>query len=110
MRLRRRGSAAPSQGDTSGSGARFFGRCGFLAFVAFSEIGGDYMRVVADVLGRAVADLPAVIEHDDVVGNTHHDAHVVLDQKDGATTVADVGEQVGEFVALSRVEAGGRLV
>ncbi len=33
--------------------------------------------------GRAVGDLDAVVEHHDAVGQIHHHAHVVLDQRDG---------------------------
>ena len=31
---------------------------------------------------RAVGDLLAVVEHHDAVGQVHHHAHVVLDQRD----------------------------
>ncbi len=33
--------------------------------------------------GRAVGDLHAVVEHHHAVGEVHHHAHVVLDQRDG---------------------------
>ena len=47
-----------------------------------AEIGGDDARIVARLGGRAVGDLLAIIEHDDVVGDAHHHAHVVLDQQE----------------------------
>ena len=62
-------------------------------------------------LGRAVGDLDAVVEHDDVVGDLHHHRHVVLDQQDrGGVVVADRQQQLVELGALARIEAGGRLV
>src|SRR5512139_3530279 len=48
--------------------------------VTRSEVGVDDVRVRAHLVGRAVADLLAVVEHDDAVGDVHHHAHVVLDQ------------------------------
>src|SRR5690242_6032946 len=47
-----------------------------------SEVGADDVAIRADLLGRAVADLLAVVEDDDAVGDVHYDAHVVLDQDD----------------------------
>ena len=38
-----------------------------LALLAVAEIGGDDPGVVADVLGRAVADLAAAVEHQGAV-------------------------------------------
>ena len=58
-------------------------RAGLLDFfVGDAEIGGDYLGVVADILRSAVGDFHAVVEHDDMVGNLHHHAHVVLDEQD----------------------------
>ena len=39
--------------------------------------------IAADLGGRAVGDLAAVVEHRDAVGQVHHHADVVLDQDDG---------------------------
>src|SRR6185312_6345567 len=47
----------------------------FLVFDA--EIGRDHLGIVADVLGRALGDLDAVIHHHDAVGDFHHHRHVV---------------------------------
>ena len=60
--------------------------------------------------GGALGDALAVVQHDDVVANAHHDAHVVLDQQDGAAIGLDGFQQRGQRVALTRVEAGGWLV
>ena len=62
-------------------------------------------------LGGAVGDLLAVVEHDDVVGDPHDDAHVVLDQQHrDAVLVADEAQQLVQLGGFARVEAGGRLV
>ena len=59
----------------------------------------------------AVGDLLAVVEDDDVVGNLHDHAHVVLDQQDrDVVLVADEAEEAVELGRLARIEAGGRLV
>ena len=86
------------------------GHAGDLVFLALAEIGGDDGRVGAHLGRRAVADLLAVVQHDDVVGDPHHHAHVVLDQQQRAAVVADAQQQLVELVGLARVEAGGRFV
>src|SRR5664279_2915526 len=48
-----------------------------------AEIGFDHVRVVSDLVRRAVADLLAVIEHHHPVADVHHHAHVVFDQHHG---------------------------
>ena len=63
-------------------------------------------------LGRQpVGDLAAEVHGDDVVGDAHHQAHVVLDQQ-GAE--AEVGsqphDQLAQVVHLGVGEAAGRLV
>src|SRR4029453_4531661 len=53
-------------------------------------IESDHLRIVANLFRRAFGDLDAVIHHHDVVGDFHHHAHVVLDQKNrGALVGAD---------------------
>src|SRR5690606_23282129 len=44
-----------------------------------SQVGLDHQRVVADVLGRALTDDGAVVEHVDALADPHDEAHVVLD-------------------------------
>ena len=60
---------------------------------------------------RAVGDLDAVVEHDDVVGNLHDHGHVVLDQEHRCPVlVADAQEQLVQLGRFARIQAGGRLV
>ena len=64
----------------------------FLIFDA--QIGADDGRIVLHMCRRAVRNLHAVVEHDDVVGNAHDHAHVVFDQQDRHVFVlADVEQQ-----------------
>ena len=66
---------------------------------------------MADLFGVATGDHVAVVEHDDVVGDVHHHAHVMLDQQYGdPVVVAQVADDVAQGVGLGRVEAGGRFV
>src|SRR5213593_1383945 len=44
------------------------------------EVGVHHHLVLPDDLGRAVGDLPAVVEHHHPVRDVHDHAHVVLDQ------------------------------
>ena len=43
---------------------------------------------VANVGGRSLFEHPAVVEHDDAVGEVEHDVHVVLDDDDGQACAA----------------------
>ena len=82
-----------------------------LASIALAEIGGDDVGVGADLVGRAVGDLAAVVEHDDAVGDVHHHAHVVLDQRDRrAELVVDVEDEAAHVLLLLDIHAGHRLV
>src|SRR5262245_56965559 len=76
-----------------------------------AEVGADHLGVVAHVVGRAVADLLAVVEHDHAVGDVHHHPHVVLDQHDrGAELVVDVEHEAAHVLLLLDVHARHRLV
>src|SRR5258708_25824923 len=46
-----------------------------------SEVGRDDGAVTADRLRRTFGDLIAVMQHNDRVGNSHDNVHVVLDQQ-----------------------------
>ena len=55
----------------------------------------------AHLVRRAVADLAAVVEHHDVVGEVHHHADVVLDQYHGGAELAvDVEDEAAHFSLL----------
>src|SRR5262245_57868418 len=85
--------------------------CACVRSVHRAEVGADHLGVVAHVVGRAVADLLAVVEHDHTVGDVHHHAHVVLDQHDrGAELVVDVEHEATHVLLLLDVHAGHRLV
>ena len=48
-----------------------------------AEVGGDRPRVVADLRRRAAGDDLAEVEHDDLVADAEHEAHVVVDEQHG---------------------------
>src|SRR3954449_351915 len=76
-----------------------------------AEIGVDDVLVRPHLVRRAVADLLAVIEHDDAVGDVHHHAHVVLDQHDGrAVVVVDVEDEAAHVLLLFDVHPGHWLI
>src|SRR5271169_476183 len=78
---------------------------------SLAEIGGDDFGARADLVRRAVGDLAAVIEHDDAVGDVHHDPHVVLDQCDRrAELVVDVEDEAAHVLLLLDIHPRHRLV
>src|SRR6056297_2535753 len=75
------------------------------------QIGVDHSLVAAHLVGRAVADLLAVIHHHDAVAEVHDHAHVVLDQGDGgAELVVDVENEAAHVLLFLDVHPRHRLV
>src|SRR5947207_13018890 len=66
-----------------------------------AEVGPDHVFVVAYFSGCSVSDFLAVVEHDDAVGDVHHDNHVVLDKPYGSSTLDDNVEVDAAQVMLS---------
>src|SRR5580704_2305996 len=76
-----------------------------------AEIGVDDFGARADLVRRAVGNLAAVVEHDDAVGDVHHDAHIVLDQCDRrAELVVDVEDEAAHVLLLLDIHPRHRLV
>jgi hypothetical protein len=76
-----------------------------------AEIGADDGRIPLHLGRRPLGDLAPVVEHDDMVGDLHHHAHVVLDQQYAdAVDVANRDQQVIELGRFARIEPGRRLV
>ena len=82
----------------------------FQFFILDTQIGRDDLRVVLDVIRRAVGDLLAVFQDDDVIGNLHDDGHVVLDQEQRGAFITDRAQQRVERQGFLRIETGGRFV
>src|SRR3546814_7270964 len=79
--------------------------------VAHAEIGVDDLLVGSNLVGRAVGDLAAVVEHHHPVGDVHDHAHVVLDQHDGgAELLVGLEDEARHILLLLDVHAGHRLV
>ncbi len=69
-----------------------------------AEIGSDHGWVVANLLRRPFGNFLPVIEDDDVIGDLHDHAHVVLDQQDADTVLFPNEEQkLLELYRLARV-------
>src|SRR4051812_4487950 len=72
-----------------------------------AEVGLDDLGVAAHGVGRAVADLLAVVQHHHAVADVHHHAHVVLDQHHGgAELVVHVQHEAAHVLLLFQVHAG----
>src|SRR5579883_194981 len=77
----------------------------------YTEIGVDHRLVAPHLVGRAVGDLAAVVEHDDAVRDVHHHAHVVLDEGDGgAELLVHVEDEAAHILLLLDIHARHRLV
>src|SRR5574343_1176638 len=75
--------------------------------VAGAEVRADHVLVGPHLVGGAVADLLAVVQHHHAVGDVHHHAHVVLDQDDGgAELLVDVQDEAAHVLLLLDVHAG----
>src|SRR2546430_17298750 len=77
--------------------------------VRHAEIGVDDGLVAPDVLRAAVGDLAAIVEHDQVVGEIHHDADVVLDENHRRAELAvGVHDERAHLLLLLRSHPGQR--
>src|SRR5690606_29013883 len=79
--------------------------------IAGAEVGAYHFGVVAHFIGRAVADLLAVVEDHDPIGDIHDHAHVVFDEHDGgAIFVVHVENEAAHVLLLLDVHAGHGLI
>ena len=70
---------------------------------ALPEIGADDLGIALHLGRRALGDLAAEIERHDLVGDAHHQVHVMLDQQDGdAEPVADRDDELAQVDRLPR--------
>src|SRR3954462_8940902 len=58
------------------------------------QVRGDDCLVVPHLVRRTFGDLPTELQHDDAIGHTHHQAHVVLDEQDRHAGVPDPADQL----------------
>ena len=82
----------------------------YAALARAPQVSFDDTRVVLDLLRRAFGDLLAVVEDGHAVAHPHHDLHVVLDQEDCPSLVAQLADEVRHLGRLARIHAGHRLV
>src|SRR5690606_15333845 len=72
--------------------------------VLYAKIGVDDSLVVFHLVRHAVADLAAVVQHHDTVGDIHHHAHIVFDQADRrAEFVVDVEDEAAHVLLLLQI-------
>ncbi len=75
-----------------------------------AEIGSDHVGMARDLVGRALGDLAAEVEHRNPLRNARHQGHVVLDEHHGGSLAVELLDHGRERIGLLRVKAGRRLV
>jgi hypothetical protein len=75
-----------------------------------AEVGLAHARVALDLDRRAGGEMLAGVEDDDLVGDGHHQRHVVLDQEQRHAGAGDSLQQAGEPRLVGTREAGRGLV
>src|SRR5215472_11098540 len=84
---------------------------GQIRFVALAEICFYDFGILLHLSRRAFGNLDPVVQHRDVVGESHDDFHVVLDEEDSqAQLMWEPPEKLGQLVGLARVHPCGWLV
>ena len=78
--------------------------------VGAAEIGAQDRRVAPDRGRCPPRDRAPGIHDEDMVGDAHHQRHVVLDQHHRDAAVGDPADQPGQPVGVGPRQAGGRLV
>src|SRR4051812_10439194 len=82
-----------------------------MSSMAGAEISLDNVRIAPDIVGRTVADCPAVIEHNHAVGDVHDHSHVMLDQAHGnAELLVGLQDEAAHVLLFLEVHASHRLV
>ena len=75
------------------------------------QVGLDDLRVVLDLVGRALGNDLAKVEHGDALADPHDQTHVVLNEEDSDLEgVPDLDDVLHELGGLGGVHAGGGLV
>src|SRR3989454_5609994 len=97
------GSRTPCRAPRSRAARSIGGR---RSLMAHAQVGVDDGLVGPHLVRRAVGDLAAVVQRHHAVGDVHHHAHVVLDERDGrAEFVVDVEDEAAHVLLLLHVHA-----
>src|SRR5690242_6612534 len=81
-----------------------------LFLVVNAKVGLDNSRIALHVGWLAFCNLDAVVQHDDVVGDGHHQVHVMLDHQDAHAALANAQEELAKLSRLLGVQTGSGLV
>src|SRR5215216_2100406 len=65
-----------------------------------AEVGLDHLWVALDLGRVALRDLHPMIEDRDLVGDAHHDLHVVLDEDDRQSTRLNSSHQIISYAVF----------
>ena len=104
LKQRHRAPLRPLAARTSGRGL-------VRVVVLGAEVGLDHGGVRAHLGRRPVGDLTAEVQDVDVLGDAHHEVHVVLDEQHRQlVVVADLADEAPELLDLLVVQAAGGLV
>src|SRR5688572_9754972 len=76
----------------------------------YAEVGVDDALVRSHLRRSAIGDLLAVMHHDHLVGKSHDEPHVMLDEKHRGAERGDAQDELGEALLLRVIEARGRLI
>ena len=75
-----------------------------------SQVPGDHFFVFLYVSRFSLGYFHPVVHHQDIIGNLHHDGHVVLNQHHGDAGIAYLADQLANPFRFTNVQAGSRLV
>jgi hypothetical protein len=76
-----------------------------------AEVGGHDLGLAGHLLGCAVGEDAAGVEHVHLVAHVEHERNVVLDEQHGAAqVVAQLAQPIGQVLHRRRRHAGRRLV
>ena len=74
-----------------------------MSALLLAQIGLNDLRVVADLIRRALGDDAAEVQHGDALADAHEQTHVMLDQQHGdVELVADAADGLGQLEVAAR--------
>ena len=81
-----------------------------LRLLAGAQVGFQHGRIGGHLSGRSLCDHGAGVEHDHMVGDAHHQIHIVLDQDHGHAHGRELAQQRTDRRGVFRVQPCRRLI